>query len=179
MEIEYKQTTSDYYNAYKHISRRLNASTKWRYLATISGGIFGLLLVLGVISIGKFYEKYSFIESEELNFGLSAIAIGTAVLIVGLKIYSSKVRSLIFEENGLYLSPQKFQIEENFLLQSLGENQYRYLWKYVKEVEKTKEYIYLFIDRGAALYIPRHAFSSDENYDAFYESLYSHAKQYR
>jgi len=176
VEIEYKQTASDYYNAYKHISRRLNASTKWRYLATLSGGIFGLFLALGVVSIAKFYEKYSFLESAELNFGLSAIAIGTAILIVGLKIYSSKVRPLIFEENGLYLSPQKFQIEQEFLLQSMGENKYRYLWRYVKEVEKTKEYIYLFLDRGAALYIPRHGFASDEEYDAFYEELYSHAK---
>lgn len=176
MEIEYKQTASDYYNAYKHISKRLNASTKWRYLATFSGGIFGLLLALGVISVGKFYEKYSFIESEELNFGLSAIAIGTIILIVGLKIYSSKVRPLIFEENGLYLSPQKFEIHQDYLLQSMGENQYRYQWKYVKEVEKTNEYIYLYIDRGAALYIPRHGFASDESYDAFYEALYSSAK---
>ena len=176
MEIEYKQTASDYYNAYKHISRRLNKSTKWRYLATFSGGIFGLLFALGVISIGKFYEKYSFIHSEELNYGLSAIAIGTVILIVGLKIYSSKVRPLIFEEDGLYLSPQKFEIHQDYLLQKMGENQYRYKWRYVKEVEKTKDYIYIFIDRGAALYIPRHGFESEEQYESFCEALNSHAK---
>jgi len=57
MEIEYTQTTTDYYNAYKHISRRLNSSTKWRYLATLTGVVFGFLLAFGFISIIKFYEK--------------------------------------------------------------------------------------------------------------------------
>ncbi len=175
MEVEYKQTTSDYYSAYRHISRRLNASTKWRYLATLSGGAFGLLLALGVISISKFYEKYRFLESEELDFGLSAIAVGTVILVIGLNVYNSKVKQLIFEENGLYLSPQKFQIEQESLLHSMGDNQYRYLWKYVKEVEKTQDCIYVFLDRGAALYIPRHGFDSDEKYNTFYDALYSHA----
>ena len=179
MEIEYKQTTTDYYNAYKHIGRRVNASTRWRYLATLSGGAFGLLIALGVISIGKYYEKYGYLESEELNFGLSAIAIGTIILIIGLKIYSLNVRPLIFEKNGLYLSPQTFRIEEECLLHHMGDNQYRYLWKYVKEVEKTENYIYVFLDRGAALYIPRHGFESNENYKSFYEALYSHAQSNR
>jgi predicted membrane channel-forming protein YqfA (hemolysin III family) len=179
MEIEFTQTASDYIKAYKHISKHLNASTKWRYLASLSGFVFGLLLVFGVISIAKFYEKYSFINSEELNFGLSAITIAVVILVVGIKIYNTKIRSLIFEENGLYKSPQKFKIKQEFLLQYMGDNQHRYQWKYVKEIEKTSEYIYLFLDRGAALYIPRHGFASNEKYQEFYEDLQLYAKQYR
>jgi len=179
MEVEFIQTTTDYYNAYKHICRRLNASTKWRYLATLSGVAFGVLFTIGLISIGKYYEKYSYLDSQELNNGLSAIAIGTIILIIGLKIYNMKVRPLIFEEKGLYLSPQKFKIEKDSLLQYLGENQYRYLWKYVKEVEKTSDYIFVFLDRGAALYIPRHAFESNEKYVSFCMELLAHAQQNR
>ncbi|MBN4078692.1 YcxB family protein [Gammaproteobacteria bacterium AH-315-C21] len=61
----------------------------------------------------------------------------------------------------------------------MGENKYRYLWKYVREVEKTESCIYVFLDRGADLYIPRHAFELEEKYGSFYEALNSHEVQNR
>ena len=73
--------------------------------------------------------------------------------------------------------PQKFIINQDCLIQFLGENENRYLWKYFKNIEKTESCIYMFLDRGAALYIPRHAFESEEKYESFYESLKYHVSQ--
>lgn len=176
MEIQYKQRVEDYYNAYKYISRRLNSTTRWRYLSTLSGGAFGLLVTLGVISIGKHYQKYKYFESEELNYGLAFLGIGVIVLIVGIWIYNKNIRPLIFEDDWLYLSLQKFIVNDECLVQKMGENEHKYQWQYVKSIEKTNEYIFVFIDRAAALYIPRHAFSSEQDYAAFHEALQSHVQ---
>jgi len=175
MEIQFRQKVGDYYNAYKHISRRLNASTRWRYLAVFSGGAFGLLVTFGLISIAKHYEKYHYLESEELNYGLMLVLGAVVILIVGIAVYNKKIRPLIFEEGGLYLSTQKFKISNDCLIQYMGENEYKYQWKYVNDVEKTNKYIFIFLDRAAALYIPRHGFESAELYSAFYEKLNMHA----
>jgi len=174
MEIEYKQRISDYWNAYRHISKRLNASTRWRYLATFSSVAFGLLVTLGVIFIGKHYEKYQYLESEELNYGLMFVLVSIVVLFIGLATYNKKIRPLIFEEDGLYLSTQKFKISDDCLTQFMGDNEHKYQWKYVQDIEKTNEYIFIFLDRATALYIPRHALKSDEEYALFYEALKSH-----
>ena len=90
MEIEYKQRVDDYWNAYRYISKRLNSSTRWRYLATLSGAAFGLLIALGVISIGKHYEKYRYLESADLNYGLMLVLVSVVILITGLSIYNKK-----------------------------------------------------------------------------------------
>lgn len=179
MEIEFRQVTSDYYNAYRHISKRVCYSTKWRYLATLSGGIFGFSLAFGAISIAKFYEKYSFLPKDELDFGIGIILVGSMVLVIGLKVYNSKVRPLIFDSNGLFLSTQIYKIEDNHLFHDLGGTHHFYQWECVREVEQTSEYIFVFIDLGAALYIPRHGFSSDEQYNEFYNELKLHTQKNR
>lgn len=171
MEIEYQQTAADFYTANKHVYSRLYASTRWRFVLLIAGIVMGFTFVWGTLSIGDFYEKYEVLGLENLTSGLIAITIGAISFTAGVLIYNAKVRPLIFEEGGLFLSPIKFIIREEHLLHTMGDNEHYYQWKYVKEVEKTKECIYIFIDRAAALYIPRHAFSSEEEYGAFFDEL--------
>jgi len=179
MEIEYRQVTADYYNAYRHISKRVCSRTRWRYLNMVAGGIFGFSLVAGAASITKFYDKYPYLPKDELNFGIWVIAIGAALVFISLKVFGSKVRPLIFESGGLFLSPQSYKIEEAHLSHKMGESDHYYQWKCVKEVEQTPEYIFVFIDRGAALYIPRHGFESDEQYNKFTKELNLHTQKNR
>ena len=89
---------------------------------------------------GKHYEKYSCLKSKELDLGLLSILIGFIILIVGTKIYKAKIMSIAFEENGLFLSIQKMQIKEEYLLHYMGKNELKYLWKYVIEIKKTEKY---------------------------------------
>ena len=175
MKVEYHQTHKDYFNAYAHVSARANKSTKWRYLATFSGAAFGFLLVIGVMAILKHYEHYEYLENEELSFGIKAIVLAFITLFIGLKIYSIKTKPLIFEKNGLYLSLLSFEIQKEYLVHCMAENRHEYRWKYVQEIEKTKNCIYIFLDTGVALYIPKHGFPSEEAYEAFYNVLNDHA----
>lgn len=176
MEIKYQASITDHYAASKHTNRKFCLSTKWRYLSTFACGVFGFSLAVGCVSIIKFYEKYDFLPKEKLNFGLSAIIIGTLILFVGSRLYNSKARPLIFNQNGLFLAPRLCRIESNHLYIQLGDSQHIYQWKYVNEIEQTKDYIFIFIDRSAALYIPRHGFNSDEQYNEFFNTLNSHVQ---
>ena len=174
MKVEYRQTHQDYFDAYTHISARVNKSTKWRHLATLSVAAFGFLLVIGVMSILKHYEHYRCFENEELNFGIKLIVLAFVTLFIGLRVYSSKIKPLIFEKNGLFLSLLSFEIQKEYLVHYMAENRHEYRWKYVQEIEKTKKCIYIFLDRGVALYIPKHGFPDEETYEAFYDALNDH-----
>ncbi len=174
MKVEFFQTHHDYYNAYQYISCRVGKSTKWRYLATGTGALFGFLLVIGVMSIFDHYEKYSYFENTELTFGLVLIFVAFIILFVGLKIYNSKVKSLIFEKGGLFLSRFSFEIQRDCLIHFMADNRHEYQWKNVKEVEQTEDYIFVFLDRGAALYIPKHGFSSEKDFEIFHTTLNEH-----
>lgn len=174
MKVELSQTHQDYYNAYQYISARLGKSTRWRYLAIGVGVFFGALFIIGSMSIWEHYEKYSYLQNAELTFGITLIVLAFIILFVGLKIYNLKVRPLIFEKDGLFLSKLSFHIESDYLVHFMSDNRYEYRWKNMQEVEKTESYIFIFLDRGVALYIPRHGFKSDQEYEVFYNELAKH-----
>lgn len=177
MQVQFKQTTDDYYNAIKHVGRRLYSSTKWRFIIIFSGVIFGFLLVHGTTSIYKFYKIYGALDTHNLDNGLIALLAGVVILIVGFKIYLTQARPLIFAKDGVFLSLQTFVIDDDYLIHFLGRNESHYLWDSILEVEKTKTFIFMFIDRGAALYIPRHAFNSDDEYAVFYNALHEQVEK--
>ena len=176
MIVTFKQTTNDYLNAYKYISKKMNSRTRFGFLGTLISFTFGVLIVIGLVLIKEHYTKYGSIGDGELNKGLTVIAIGVGIYIIGAYIYTKKIQSLIFEKNGLYLSQQEFKIEKENLFHKMGSNKHYYKWKYVKEVEKTEGYVYIFIDNGVAIYIPLHAFKSDSECNSFYEALQNHMK---
>ncbi len=170
MEIEFKQTTADYFNTSKYIGRYLSASTKFRYVMIVSVGFSLMLISFGTLLLLQHYDTSTFV-SKKLDNGLMMLVIGVTSLIIGFKLYSFRLSKLIFSENGIFLSTQKFKIEDNYLLLYMGANEFKYNWKTFKNIEKTDDYIYLFIDRGVALYIPRHGFQTIENYDDFYNAI--------
>lgn len=176
MEIEYKQNRADYFNALKFISRQLTASTRWRYLLIFSYMLWFGFMVLGILLIRKHYIDHS-VLSYSLDIGLMSIAASIIFLLVGSTIYTIKARPLVFKKDGLYLSTQKIQIKPECLMQYLGENEYKYQWRYIHRTIKTKKYIYVFVDSFVALYIPRHAFSSEEQYSAFFDELCLYNKE--
>ncbi len=171
MIVNFKQTTKDYITASKYISKKLSLKTKWRYLGLFSTFSFGVLLVIGLVLIKEHYVLYPWFESSELNKGLITIAIGTSILIVGMFIYTKIYQSKMFSKDGLFLSNQEFKIEKEHLFQNMGGNKYYYQWKHIKEIEKTNNFIFLFIDNGVAIYIPHHAFENDDEYENFYNAL--------
>ncbi|MEM7358951.1 MAG: YcxB family protein [Pseudomonadota bacterium] len=171
MEIEYRQTAADYYNAVKHINRRLHGASQWRYFLLMAFVVVVILFFWGAILIGDFYEKNSLVDLSELNFAFIVMTLGSIIFCASILYYNAKIKPLIFKEGGLYLSTHKFLIKQEHLLHTMGDNQHIYQWKYVQDIEKTKDYIFIFIDHAAALYIPRHGFSSDEEYDEFNERV--------
>ncbi|SHO57061.1 YcxB family protein [Vibrio quintilis] len=174
MEITYKPTYSDFCEATKYIERQVVRSTKWRYLRVLSKIILVTLFALGLMSIIRYYEKFSFISHQELTEGLLAIEFGIIIFFIISRIYHKKIRALMFEDGWLYLSTNhQFRIEQDYLLLKIRENQHQYRWKYVRKTEKTKSYIFIFMDRGSALFIARHSFQSDEHYNTFYTQVTS------
>lgn len=178
MIVTFRQTTGEFIYAYNYINKKLYSRTKWSSLYTLNSIVFWILLLVGIAFISGHYVDYGSTGVGELNKGFFIIAAAVIIFLIGSHMISKKVRSFIFDPNGLYLSQQTFKIEAEYLYQEMGENQYFYNWKYVKEIEKTNAYIFIFLDNAVALYIPLHAFENESQYESFYNMLKNQKQVY-
>ncbi len=167
MEFQYRQDIGDYKIAQKYICRELTGKSLWRFVPVATGVVFGLCAMLGVMSIGKHYQKYSFLNHYELNWGLGAIALGVAVLIAGLSVYNRVITQQSFDPKGLFRDLHTVALTDSHLAISVRNNQYRYAYEDMLRVEENTGYVFIFIDDGAALYFPVKAIGGDEAKAAF------------
>ncbi len=171
MEVQYQPDTNDYYAAQQYICRSVARDSLWRFVPKVLGGIFGFCIAIGAVAIGKFYDKYEFLDFNELNWGLGIIALGFISLVFGLRSYNQAIKPRMFNRDGLYQSPHKVSLTNDNMLVTVKDNKYTYSYGDVLRVEDDNNYVYVFIDNGAALYIPTKSFQTAEAKKAFINEL--------
>jgi len=171
MEVQYRPNTSDYYAAQQHICRSVVRNSCSRFLPISLGGIFGICLAIGMLAILKFYDKYRFFHHYELNWGLGLIGLGFIAFIFGVRLYNRAIKSRMFNPDGLFQSTHTITIADDHLLVVVKNNEYTYSYRDILRVEDDLSYVYIFVDNGAAFYIPTKAFGTTEAKKSFINTL--------
>lgn len=171
MEVQYQPDINDYYAAQKYICRSVARGSFWRFVPKVVGSIFGFCFVLGAIAVGKFYDKYNFLNFYELNWGLGIIVLGFVILVFGLSSYNRAIKPRMFNPEGLYRSPHKISLGDDNILVTVKNNKYTYSYGDILRVDDDQYYVYVFMDGGAALYIPTRSFETVEVKKAFINEL--------
>jgi hypothetical protein len=171
MEVQFQQSVNDYYAAQRYVCRKIVRGSYWRFVPGVLGGVFGFSLALGLVSIGKFYEKYQFLDFYELNWGLGIMCLGFVAFIFGLRWYNRAIKPKIFNPDGLYRSLHSISLTDTHLVMTVRNNKYTYAYSDILKVEEDAGYVFAFIDNGAALYIPSKAFVSEETKKDFINEL--------
>lgn len=171
MEVVYQPDTNDYFAAQKYICRSVLRTSYWRFVPNILGGIFGFSLTLGILVLLQAFDRPKSHVLSELNWGLGLIVIGFVVVYVGSRPYNRALRARMFNPHGLYCSQHKISLGNDHMVVSVKNNTYTYSFGDVLRVEDDLNYVYVFIDNGAAIYIPARAFSNTESKKSFINGL--------
>lgn len=177
MEVRYRHNVDDMKSAQKYICQRLMSRRIWRFAPVVGGAIFGLLSVVGVMSFLDFYRHYSALGLERLTWGLASFVIGTVALVVGMRLYTRDVMRHSFTPEGVLLGEHTVALQDAALIMSVNHSQYRYGYADMLTVESDNRYVYVFIDRGLALYIPSRAFASETARTDFIRDLQGRIEQ--
>ena len=171
MKFTYKQSFFEYRKAINYLNQRLLKKSKWRFLTKLSGFVFGLCCVIGILSLNEFYQQYQYADLSILWFALCTLLLGLIVRLVAVKVVCSKLCKNMLSPNGIYTSEIEAQISsENYLINQSG-NIYQYEWKNFIEIEKTDEQIYLLLEPSMALYIPRASFQNENDYKDIFNKI--------
>lgn len=79
----------------------------------------------------------------------------------------------MFKPKGLYQSPHKISLAKGNVVVTVKNNKYTYSYGDVLRIDDDQNYVYVFIDNGAALYIPVKVFETAESKKEFISELSS------
>ena len=160
----------------------LQVQTKIRRIDVVAFNLFilprarGNWIFLGVVTVGIFIfilARQPSISFPDVGFALiSSLIGGVAALILGF--LSSMIFILLSSsiKSGV-LGPHTYSIDQEGLREVTPVNEGLQKWLGVQEVGRSKRFLFIRINGYLFHLIPRHAFSSDEEFNAFGTAAYN------
>ena len=121
--------------------------------------------------LGQFLSSYSGPDRQIVICAFIFIVLGLLAGIFSKFIFETIARKVLFRPDGYGTSPQHFRIQGDALVHTTRSSSSSFSWPDIEEVDKTRDYIFLFLDRGLAIYISKRGFVDDATYGAFFEQL--------
>ncbi len=171
MEVTAKHNAKDYFAASGHIFKRMFSDSPSRYIFNILGGIYGFFCAMCAVLLFQFLEKYHGQYRSIIVFALASVILAFIIGIISKYIWQALSAIQMYRPDGYATAPNRFSIEDDAFVSSTRGSVSRTAWKDIESVEKTKDYIFIFIDRGLAMYITRRAFSDDTAFEAYFNEL--------
>lgn len=137
-----------------------------------SGGTFGrLLLALGV---GALVGVMFSVTGTELHFvSLLAGAVGGAMwLIVVARLQARRMFPAV---DGYILSPRQVTLSDEGVRETSRLHESLFRWSGVRGARLTDQHVFLMVDNHAAIIVPRHAFSTDDERERFVAEIQQRA----
>lgn len=167
MEITVNYAISDGANAQRYVTRRMYRGSAWRFLPLSWNVLYGLFLGMGGMLLYRFGTEYCGPSDQRLNWGLWLVFAGVVFLVTLGLVNGIAARKVLFRPGGHFLSPQTFSLSPNGLSQRSAHCEYLTGWEAIESIEEDKSYLYLFLDRGLATYIPKRSFPDTATYSDF------------
>ena len=171
MDVVVTHTPADYYAAVHHITRRMFATSPTRFIAGSLGGLYGFFLAIAALLLGQFLDRYSGPHRDFVIYALGCVILAFVFGVGAKYIYKALAARLLFNPNGYSTKPQRFSIEPDALVHESSNSSARFAWTDIERTEVTSDYIFVFLDRGVALYIAKRAFQNPHALNAFLEEL--------
>ena len=151
MEINLKLDSEDWKNTQAYICGDLELKTE-----SFGGAFFGSMLLwmaLGAIAMFIYRQFYDTLHWPSTIFSaLLLFAIYLMDIIKG--IYGSE-KSKVPASDSMYYEQSKYRFDDSrFTVESDGAKSYL-SWKNVKKIDNHNDFIYIFIDKGLAITLPK------------------------
>lgn len=132
-----------------------------------SNWITWLLVATGIVVYVVARNGWSLTSRQWMVLAVAATVGASAAILIGvlLSLLAILFRSNV--HNGV-LGPHQFTFDERGLLERTAANETLIKWGGVTSVDKTNDYIYIFVAPCIAHLIPRRSFATTEHYEEFW-----------
>mgnify|MGYP001819166694 FL=1 len=110
---------------------------------------------------------------DPLSLVLGAILAFLTVVAFGANIRKKSIDSAV-EENGVLLGDREIKLSDDGIEVIGSKNRASYKWSAIKELEKGKSILTLWMERGAGVYVPRSAFKDADAENQFIDYVKQH-----
>ncbi len=177
MNVTYRLSKQDYTTYIKFVQQRVcrlaRIPLSWRAVAWV-------LLVLLFFLVNRLLKTDLIRELLPLSVDTSLTVFAAIVFVGGFvlyfKILSNRMISMMVTEGGPFLGEFSLEsVSDGFVVRG-QHSQTNFDWDAIQAVEENEGYIFVLIDNGAGLVIPKSAFSSPQEKQYFLETFASNIR---
>ena len=154
MKVTYEVTREDYWNYHKFV---MMSNPKFRFNFILNLAVPPLLIPIILGFMGK--DLVFIVVATILGGSLGAFLI--------YKISKSQIMKLPDSKPGT-LGEHTIEINVEGLVEKTAVNESFYRWEGIRKIQSNRLYCYFFIDTFVAHIIPNRAFTSEAEFDVFY-----------
>lgn len=174
MEVTFQLTPEDYWKTLRHQLRRATQPTPLRFLPLAWSFLYGILLGVGGMILYRYASEFYGTNSKQLIWGLWFALAGVIMLALNPYVSTFIYKRVLFQKGGYYCSPQTLVVEDSYLFHRCSATESKIAWSDVLTVEEDKGYLYVVLDRGLSIPIPRYSFQDRTAFHQFMAALTSH-----
>ena len=175
-EIKYTTTAEHYSDVQKYLRKTVGRECKKNISVKIYSWIFLFFAVFSVVTIHDFYHQHPRYNLSQLDLGILSIIIGFVALLMFNRSYNRLLLANTFKSDGVYRSQHTLSLNEADVEVKTKNNVYYYSYADILRVEENNNLIFLFIDNGAAIYLPVGAFLDNQEKNKFITEVKKRAK---
>lgn len=178
MQITTKYLASDYLRAQIFKIKNLQQDFLWlQMFHIIICGLAAFLMFYGIFKLWGFAKYFSECSGFSRAF-FSAIA-GVSLLTVSKYVYDQMFFRATYHPTSIVCSVHTFSLTDSALIDNSEYSERKIYWNKIKTIERDTHNIYFILDRSYILFVPLHAFESEEACKAFLERAMWHVQNNR
>lgn len=126
----------------------------WRRRIILGAGFFALASIIAIVRV-----KADVAMDANFLYGILVAAIFCGVFVY---FFLEEQRKLLPNENGFMLGSKSYEIGDSGVTESWQHGEAKFRWAGIHGVEETSSHVFVFVDRCAAMILPKRCFDSDE-----------------
>ncbi len=147
----------------------------YRYMFTRTPVGIGLHLL---ILIGTCWPVIQTVSDEGVFVTVFVCTIMLVLFYTGLSLLMTLLIALMVipQRNNAVLTEHSIAIDEDMLIEKTEHNRSEFRWSMINKVVKTRRHLLIFVSSFSCHIVPRHAFVSREEGDAFYAACLAYSQ---
>jgi hypothetical protein len=175
MKITFTKNKEDFQALSQYIRRRVCRISGANTLIFFSQILIYFFLGLGVMMVFDMYQHHKHgADARILQIGLGALIV-TGILYQAVPYWLNRRYSAAFlKDQGIGISTYEVELTENGIIERTAVSEMLTKWEGIQRVEMDTKHIGLLIDNASYIWIPKQAFTSEDEIQGFLSSVHSH-----
>ncbi len=174
MKVTFDSTRDDFNAQLAYVQKRVCRLAGIKTYAFFSNMITFFFFGLGGVLLFDVYRHYQGRLTRLLHLGLGAVIVGIILYILFPRLLNRRFNTFLLSETGITLGTHEIDLTGDGIIERTPVSETLTKWNGIQDIEHDTDYIGIFTDNASCFWIPKRAFSSEQEMKDFITEIHNH-----